>query len=193
MRVKPMIRALLMAACVALPGAAAAQLTTGTIAGTVVDATGAALPGATITLSSVGVIGGSQVVVTDEKGAYQFTRLVPGSYGVKAEQVQHFTGFPEAPTVLVTSATVALTQVTQSLRAEPTGSSRLPSVNMADLRISKVVRAPRGFEVEPALDVFNLTNANPIQARVVQLGPTFDRATDILRGRLFRLGFYLRF
>jgi hypothetical protein len=115
-------------------------------------------------------------------------------YGIGLSgKVQHFTGFPEAPTVLVTSATAALTQVTQLVRADATGSSRLPSVNIADVRLSKVVRTPRNFEIEPALDIFNLMNANPIQSRVVQLGPTFGRATDILRGRLFRLGFYVRF
>ena len=69
----------------------------------------------------------------------------------------------------------------------------MPSVRIADVRLSKVVRAVKTFEIEPALDVFNLLNANPIQSRVLQLGPTFGRANDILRGRLFRLGVYVRF
>src|SRR5262245_53076954 len=57
----------------------------GAIGGTVTDESGAVLPGTTVTLSSPGVIGGSQDTVTDGRGAYQFTRLVPGTYSVKGE------------------------------------------------------------------------------------------------------------
>jgi hypothetical protein len=66
-----------------LASSAAAQ-GVGTIGGTVSDTSGAALPGVTVSLSNPGVIGGNQNTVTDERGAYQFTRLVPGNYSVKA-------------------------------------------------------------------------------------------------------------
>ena len=57
----------------------------GAIAGTVTDASGAVLPGATVTLTSAqGTVGGNQEVTTDERGAFQFLRLVPGTYSVKA-------------------------------------------------------------------------------------------------------------
>ena len=69
-----------------------AQFATGTIAGTVKDASGAVIPGVSVTLSNPGVIGGNQQVITNEQGRYQFTRLVPGTYGVKAE----LTGFRPA-------------------------------------------------------------------------------------------------
>src|SRR5438874_1390593 len=59
----------------------------GAIGGTITDTSGGVLPGVTVTLSSEGVIGGNQSVASDERGAYQFTRLVPGIYGVKAELV----------------------------------------------------------------------------------------------------------
>jgi hypothetical protein len=65
--------------------AAIAQSGTGAISGTAEDATGAVLPGVTITLVNPGTVGGNQQVVTDARGAYQFNRLVPGTYGVKAE------------------------------------------------------------------------------------------------------------
>jgi hypothetical protein len=61
----------------------------GAIGGTVTDASGAVLPGVTLTLISPGVIGSGQVTVSDGSGAYEFTRLVPGTYSVKAE----LTGF----------------------------------------------------------------------------------------------------
>jgi len=69
-----------------------AQLSTGSIAGTVKDSTGAVIPGVSVTLSSPGVIGGNQQVVSSERGTYEFTRLVPGTYSVKAE----LTGFRPA-------------------------------------------------------------------------------------------------
>src|SRR5262245_38389466 len=64
---------------------AAAQLTTGTISGTVQDSTGAVIPGVSVSLMSSGVVGGNQQTVTDERGVYQFVRLVPGTYSVKGE------------------------------------------------------------------------------------------------------------
>ena len=57
----------------------------GAIGGTVMDSTGAVLPGATVTLSSAqGTVGSNQESVSDARGAYQFLRLVPGTYIVKA-------------------------------------------------------------------------------------------------------------
>ena len=57
----------------------------GALGGTVADASGAVLPGVTVSLSNPGTIGGNQQTVTDERGAFLFTRLVPGRYSVRAE------------------------------------------------------------------------------------------------------------
>ena len=58
----------------------------GAIGGNVADASGGVLPGVSVTLSSAqGTVGSHQVTQTDERGAYQFVRLVPGTYTVKAE------------------------------------------------------------------------------------------------------------
>jgi hypothetical protein len=58
----------------------------GAVGGTVSDASGGVLPGATVSLSNVqGSVGGNQQSVTDERGTFQFLRLVPGTYVVKAE------------------------------------------------------------------------------------------------------------
>jgi hypothetical protein len=57
----------------------------GAIGGTVMDSSGAVLPGATVTLSSEqGTVGSNQETASDARGAYQFLRLVPGNYIVKA-------------------------------------------------------------------------------------------------------------
>lgn len=78
----------------------------GAIGGTITDTSGAALPGVPVSLSSrEGTVGGSQEAVTDERGAYQFTRLVPGIYTVRAQ----LTGFRtvEQQNIVVTSDATA--------------------------------------------------------------------------------------
>ena len=58
----------------------------GAIGGTIADASGAVLPGVTVTLSSpAGTINANQSATTDERGVFQFIRLVPGTYRVRAE------------------------------------------------------------------------------------------------------------
>src|SRR5947209_8385450 len=74
---------LLLCCCVSV--AAMAQ-GVGAIGGTMIDSSGAVLPGVSVTLSNPGgTIGGNQETITDARGAYQFTRLVPGRYTVRAE------------------------------------------------------------------------------------------------------------
>lgn len=65
-----------------------AQVTTGSIRGTVHDSTGAVVPGATITITDTGK-GTSSVVKTDGEGEYNVQFLIPGTYNVSVEQ----TGF----------------------------------------------------------------------------------------------------
>jgi hypothetical protein len=58
----------------------------GAINGTVTDSSGGVMPGANVTLTNVqGAVGGNQTTITNELGTYQFLRLVPGTYTVKAE------------------------------------------------------------------------------------------------------------
>jgi len=58
----------------------------GAISGTIQDGTGAILPGVSLVLTNPdGTVGGNQEAVSDARGAYQFSRLVPGAYNVKAE------------------------------------------------------------------------------------------------------------
>ncbi len=71
--------------CVSVATVASAQ-GVGAIRGTVQDSSGAVLPGVTVALSNPGTIGANQQAVTDQRGTYQFTSLVPSStYRVTAE------------------------------------------------------------------------------------------------------------
>lgn len=65
-----------------LPAAALAQETTGAVAGTVVDSSGAVIPGVTVTLQGPAL---SRFEVTDARGRYTFAAIPPGSYRLSTE------------------------------------------------------------------------------------------------------------
>jgi hypothetical protein len=121
-------------------------------------------------------------------GVYQFP------YGITVSgNAQHFTGFPEEDTVVVTASTVALTQVSQTIRIAPIGTNRLPDKNIVDLNVRKTFGIGRQVTVEPMMEVFNLTNAATIIARSTQLGPTYHRVSGVSAGRMWRFGFNLKY
>src|SRR3982074_3720486 len=75
--------ALLVTVCILItPCWARAQTSTGNIAGTVRDATGAVLPGVTVEASSPALIERVRSVVTDGTGQYRIVDLRPGTYAV---------------------------------------------------------------------------------------------------------------
>ena len=106
--------------------------------------------------------------------------------------IQHYTGFPENTTVLVSSNTVRLTQVSQSLVVAPRGTTRAPSVNSMDMSVRKTWKKG-GTSYEPVLDMYNLLNAASILTRVTQQGPTYLNPVTIQRGRLIRVGMNVNF
>src|SRR6185295_10975170 len=66
---------------IAVSAPVAAQVTTGTIVGTVTDESGAVLPGVTATLQGANVAG-QPTTVTGSDGAYRFPSVPPGEYSV---------------------------------------------------------------------------------------------------------------
>ena len=72
------------AAAVLMSSAAAAQTTTGTISGRIVDSQGLALPGVTVTVAGPNLQGTLTVVSTDN-GDYTIPRVPPGTYTVTFE------------------------------------------------------------------------------------------------------------
>ncbi|MGH9470638.1 MAG: carboxypeptidase regulatory-like domain-containing protein [Terriglobia bacterium] len=64
---------------------AGAQVTTGTIVGTIEEQSGAVVPGATVTVTNTEK-GTSAVYQTDQNGYYNAPFLIPGTYAVKVEK-----------------------------------------------------------------------------------------------------------
>lgn len=88
--------ALLFAAAILAIPAFAQTITTGDVAGTIKDASGAVVPSATITLKSPDT-GETRSMITGASGDYRFTLLKPGQYSISAQatglksNVQNFT------------------------------------------------------------------------------------------------------
>jgi hypothetical protein len=75
--------AALACACVTLAGPASAQITTGTVTGTVKDAQGGVIPGATVVLISDTKGTTSAPVITSATGDYVFPNVTPDTYTVE--------------------------------------------------------------------------------------------------------------
>ena len=65
--------------------AAEAQVTTGTLLGTVRDESGGVLPGATVSITSPALIGGPRESTTSESGIFRFPGLSPGLYSLSVD------------------------------------------------------------------------------------------------------------
>jgi outer membrane receptor protein involved in Fe transport len=113
--------------CLASSSWALAQGTTGSIAGTLTDSSGAVLPGVTVTLSGPNVQG-ARTATTDERGFYRFRNLPPGSdYKVAAtlsgfraasqEAIHVFLG--QEGTINIVLAPASVTEVVQVAAASP--------------------------------------------------------------------------
>jgi hypothetical protein len=78
------------------------------------------------------------------------------------------------------------------IRVEENGAYRQRSVNVVDLRASKIFRF-RGAKIEAMFDVFNVLNANNVLAAGVLTGSNYDRPTVVLTPRVARVGIKLDF
>jgi hypothetical protein len=128
------------------------------------------------------------IVGNDTPWSYRLSGVYELPYQIALSgTAQYYAGFPEQKTVLVNSATVALTQSSQTVIVSNRGDTRLPNVFGFDMSIRRVIRL-KNKTMEPRLDIYNVTNASTILGRVNQLGSAYGRASTIMRGRLIRLG-----
>jgi len=125
--------------------------------------------------------------------SYRTSGVYELPYGVLTSGTyEYIKGAPETTTVSVASNTVKLTQGTTSILVAPVGNTRLPNIAQLDMSVRKQWKQG-GRTIEPRIDFFNLTNQASIIAIVTQLGPAYNRASSIQRGRLIKLGLSVDF
>lgn len=110
-----------------------------------------------------------------------------------AGSIREASGLPQNRVYTVTTADVpGLTQVTQNVQVAERGEFRYPWVNLVDLRATKTFRAGT-MRIEPTIDLFNVFNNNAVTSAVTTIGPSLNRPSAIVMGRLLRLGGRLTF
>jgi carboxypeptidase family protein len=104
---------------------------------------------------------------------------ITGSYraqsGQWGQRTQVFTG-------------AALRQGSTTLRMGPYGEFRSNTVQLVNLRLNKNINLGRGQRVGLDFQVFNLLNSSAVTATNYQTGSQFGQVTDIVSGRVYRLG-----
>jgi hypothetical protein len=130
---------------------------------------------------------------TDVPFSLKESAVYQALYGIDvAASLEFYKGFPERDTVSVGSNTVILTQVTQSVVISPSGMNRLPDTTMIDLSIKRSFKVGH-TAIEPAVNVFNLANANTVSSRITTLGSSYHVVGDLLRGRMVKFGLNVNF
>jgi hypothetical protein len=87
------------------------QSTYGSIAGTVVDSSGAAMPSAQVTLTNIGTAE-KRTQTTGPDGLYTFVNLIPGNYRLEAKK-EGFKGFVREPIVVQVQQAVKIDAILQ--------------------------------------------------------------------------------
>jgi hypothetical protein len=129
-----------------------AQTSTGTMVGTVTDATGAVLPTANVTLTNSGT-SERRTTVTDGAGNYQFVNLIPGLYRLEVES----RGFKH--------------YIRESLRVQVEAALRIdPRMEVGDVAESLTVTAET-----PLLQTQTATVGSLVEGRTVQEMPLNGR------------------
>src|ERR1700678_3881984 len=147
----------------------AAQSTSGSIFGTVADASGSAVPDAAVTLTNEGT-GASDTFTTGADGLYSFVNLNPGSYRVEAEKsgFKHFKRegvIVQVEQRVPINITMEIGAITQTV--EVTGET--PLITPTNTSLGQVIDERKTNEIPlNGRNVFNLITLSP--AAVAQGG-----------------------
>ena len=130
---------LLLVLALAMPLGSFAQGITGTITGTVTDATGAIVAGATVTVRNVDT-NATHTVTTSDLGSYKVPQLQPGNYSVKAEKA----GFKASEQSGITLQIDQIELVNAQLQVGSTGetivvTSAPPTIQTEDSSVGQVI------------------------------------------------------
>ena len=87
----------------------------------------------------------------------------------------------------------ALTQTSVLVPLIKPGSKYADQWNQLDVEFAKVVTLTPTRSVRFQVDIFNTLNSNTVLNQIFNVGPALDRPTEILQGRVVRLGAQLHF
>ncbi len=136
-----------------------------------------------VLINSIGATG------FDSTYQYKIAGSYPMPYGISVSGVlQVATGLPLSRVFTVTRTQVPnLTQVTQGVDLVSAGEVRLPSHQLLDMRIAKTFSLA-GSRLQGIADLYNLFNDNAAISQVTAVGPSLGQTSEIIQGRLLRLG-----
>ena len=166
-------------------GVAQAQMTFGSIVGTVIDNSGAVIPNAKVTLTNAGT-GERSTSSSNAEGNYQFPNLNPGNYRIEVEQ-SSFKRLIRQPIIVDVQATVRVDS-----RLQPGSASQTIEVT-ADSPLLQTQEASLGTEVEgrmvqdAPLNGRNVLNLAELAPGVVPQGGALSNPTG---GNIFAWGNY---
>jgi len=141
-----------------------------------------------VLINSIGATG------FDSTYQYKFAGSYPMPYGISVSgALQIATGLPLERLFTVTRTQVPnLTQVTQSVDLVPAGEMRLPTHQLLDVRLAKTFNLA-GSKLQGIADVYNLFNDNAAISEVTAVGPSLGNPSEVIQGRLLRLGIQWNF
>ena len=111
---------------------------------------------------------------------------------------QHYTGYPIQPTLVFTDtrplANRELKQGSETIALQPAGTSRLPSVNLLGLRISRPFNVWESrLTVEPLVDFLNIGNTHTVVSEVTSFGSSYLKPSDLLHPFVAKFGLRVKF
>jgi hypothetical protein len=141
------------------------------------------------TLYSNGIVGNDSKYAFRLSGSYEapLRILVAGS-------LISNTGFPYISTYTVTRTLVpTLTRSSQVVFLSDRGDERLPTVTLADIRISRAFDVGRGRKIIPQFDLYNASNSQTVVGLNSAVGGTYLVPNSIVSPRIARVGFAIDF
>ncbi len=154
-------------ACALSPLTARAQITTGTVTGTIKDAQGGVLPGATVTLVHDSQGTRSAPVVTNATGDFTFVNVPPGTYTLEVE-LASFKTLKRSGVAVSPGSRVAVGDLTLDVG----GTTEVVTVR-GETPVVQSSTGERSFTVAPE-DVENLPLADRNFATLASLAPGVD-------------------
>lgn len=139
-------------------------------------------------VNSRGIVNSNSTYQTKITGAYPLPWKLQF-----ASVLQALAGLPLRRTYTVTRTDVpSLTQVSQNIELMPRGKVRTGRFDIWDIRVARRFQS-EGWKLDVMADLFNLLNTNTPVSEVEAVGPSLGRPSQILDGRLLRLGIQFSF